>query len=114
MQPSFHNTCAFFQHIDQLLSGAEWKLRVIKVKGDLVDKDRECMGEELELWFRDPIACIKELLGNPTFKDQLCYTPEKHFTDENQAERVYKEAWQGDWWWEIQVCLSWTFLVVCK
>ena len=37
--------------------------------------------EELELWIRDPVACVHELIGNPRSKGDLAYTPEKVYAD---------------------------------
>ena len=61
------------------------------------------MTEEVELWRRDPIECIRELIGDPAFKDSLSYTPEKVYADAEGRERVYDEMWTGDWWWDVQV-----------
>ncbi|KAI9463425.1 hypothetical protein HD554DRAFT_2206419 [Boletus coccyginus] len=33
--------------------------------------------KELELWMRDPVTCIQELIGNPTFNKTMVYAPEK-------------------------------------
>ncbi|KAI9569609.1 hypothetical protein HD554DRAFT_2019877 [Boletus coccyginus] len=38
--------------------------------------------EELELWMRDPIACIRELIDNPTFDDSMAYAPKKVYMDQ--------------------------------
>jgi hypothetical protein len=61
------------------------------------------MQEEVELWMRDPLECIEELLSNPAFRDQVRYAPEKAYTDETGETRIYDEMWTGDWWWETQV-----------
>lgn len=60
--------------------------------------------EKLELWRRDPVECVKELMGNPALKDSLEYTPEHHFGDEAGADCIYDEMWTADWWWDTQVC----------
>ena len=60
--------------------------------------------EKLELWHRDPIECVEELMGNPKFKDVLKYAPEKTFLDpEGKNLRIYDEMWSADWWWHTQV-----------
>ena len=56
------------------------------------------------------MECMKELMGNPIFKDSLEYAPQKHFTDEEGNNRVFDEMWNGDWWWNTQVNL----LSTCK
>ena len=59
--------------------------------------------EKVELWQRDPIECIRELLSNPAFKDKIHYGPRKVYTNKSRTERVYGEMWMGQWWWKIQV-----------
>lgn len=59
----------------------------------------------LELWKRDPIECIRELIGNPLFRDVIHYAPEKLYVDAEGHQRMYGEAWTGDWWWNLQVSL---------
>lgn len=59
--------------------------------------------EKLELWRRDPVECVKELMGNPALKDSIQYAPGKQYTDAEGKNRVYEEMWTGDWWWETQV-----------
>ena len=63
------------------------------------------MSEQLELWYRDPIECVKELIGNLAFKDYISYVPEHVYMDKEGKIRVFDEMWTGDWWWEIQVRL---------
>lgn len=48
---------------------------------------------------------MKELMGNPIFKEFLEYAPQKHFKDEEGEIRVFDEMWTGDWWWNTQVTL---------
>ncbi|KAF8172517.1 hypothetical protein K438DRAFT_1981370 [Mycena galopus ATCC 62051] len=58
--------------------------------------------ETVELWFRDPVECVAELIGNPMFKDAMRYAPQKLFTDQAGTEEVVNEMWTASWWWEIQ------------
>ena len=59
--------------------------------------------EELKLWYRDPIECIKELIGNPMFCNSIAYRPQRVFTSSRGTKRIYNEMWTADWWWEMQV-----------
>jgi hypothetical protein len=61
------------------------------------------MTEELELWRRDPVECVRELIGNPSFRMAMKFAPERLFEDSSKKVRIYNEAWTGDFWWEIQV-----------
>lgn len=60
--------------------------------------------EDLELWKRDPVECIKELIGNPAFQEHLSYVPERVYSDEAGLNRIYDEMWTADWWYDTQVC----------
>jgi hypothetical protein len=89
--------------IDQLPTGPDWVCDIINVSGDLEQEDGERMGEELELWRRNPLECIRELIGNPSFKDKMVFEPAQFFTDEAHSIRLIDEAWTADWWWKAQV-----------
>jgi Plavaka transposase len=84
--------------------GAAWTCDLITSEGDWRNKDGELMPpEKLELWRRDPIECVSELMGNPMFKDVLKYAPEKAYLDEEKNCHIYDEMWSADWWWDTQV-----------
>ena len=100
---SFHNSHSYLKKVDQLLTGPEWHCEIVQALRDKLGKDRKPMVENLELWFRDPVKCVKELLSNPAFKDYISYTPEHVYSDKEGTERIYDEMWTGDWWWETQV-----------
>jgi hypothetical protein len=100
---SFHNTYSLMKKIDQLPTGPDWVCDIVNVSGDLEGEDGERMGEDLELWRRNPLECIQELIGNPSFKDKMVFEPAQFFTDEACTNRLIDEAWTGDWWWKAQV-----------
>jgi hypothetical protein len=72
------------------------------------------MGEELDLWRRNPLECIEELIGNPSFKDKIVYEPAQFFTDEACSNRLIDEAWTADWWWKAHVSSRLRFHGVLK
>ncbi|KAJ7690982.1 hypothetical protein B0H17DRAFT_1179726 [Mycena rosella] len=74
---SFHNNRAFLQKIDALPTGPDWTCEIVTVAGNRLDENDKIMSEELELWKRDPVECIKELMSNPAFKNHMAYEPEK-------------------------------------
>ena len=83
---------------------AKWTCDIITSSGNQLNEDGEPVpSERLELWRRDPVECMKELMGNPIFEKSLEYAPQKHFTDEEANNRVFDEMWTGDWWWDTQV-----------
>jgi hypothetical protein len=92
------------EKIDSLpTTGPNWSCELVTVTGDVCDHSGKLVTEELQLWHRNPVDCVQELLGNPTFKDVIKYAPEKVYCDEDGKVRVFGETWTGDWWWELQV-----------
>lgn len=76
---------------------------MIAVPGNAPDEAGNLMVDELELYRRDPVECIRELIGNPAFHGHMAYAPEKVFRDKEKQVRVFDETWTGDWWWDTQV-----------
>lgn len=61
--------------------------------------------EKVELWRRDPIDCVKYLLGNSALCESLAYAPERVYADDGGKQRKYTQMWTADWWWDTQVSL---------
>ena len=62
------------------------------------------VGDEVcEVYFRDIIACLRALFGNPDFAPILVFAPEKHYTDELRMAQLYHDMHTGRWWWSTQV-----------
>ncbi|KIO33395.1 hypothetical protein M407DRAFT_51392, partial [Tulasnella calospora MUT 4182] len=72
---SFSSTKTFLEKIDSLPTGPKFERKEIVLTGDIVDESGERASEVLELWYRNPVECVQELLGNPLFKDYLHYAP---------------------------------------
>lgn len=100
---SFHNNYTLLRKIDSLPTGPDWICEQITVEGDLKDGDGKPLRAEMELWYRDPVKCIEEIISNPAFKEFMAYAPERVFSDETGNDRIYDETWTSDWWWKIQV-----------
>jgi len=60
-------------------------------------------GEVCEVFFRDVVACVRALFGDPDFASHLAFAPEKHYTDETRSTRMYHDMQTGRWWWSTQV-----------
>jgi hypothetical protein len=91
--------------VDKLPRGAQWLVDIIDLKASPSQPDSPIV-EKLELWRREGIELVKELIGNPKFKDVMFYAPEKHYTDESRTQREYSEAHTGNFWWRKQVSLT--------
>ncbi|PPQ76233.1 hypothetical protein CVT24_009444 [Panaeolus cyanescens] len=100
--PSFHNSRALFKRIDALPEGPGWTCTPIRIRGDRKDRHGVCRHEDLEIWHRDPVDCVRELMGNPAFKDHQHYAPKKIYLDADLKNREYSEMWTADWWWNVQ------------
>jgi len=50
-----------------------------------------------DLWHHNPVECIQELLGNPLFKDDLGYIPQRVYRDARRTNREYSEMWTANW-----------------
>ena len=79
---------------------------VITSRGNKLNDDGENMPvEKLEMWRRDPVECVRELLGNPALKDFMKYAPERVYEDVEGKNRIFDEMWTADWWWDTQVSI---------
>jgi hypothetical protein len=62
--------------------------------------------QRLEMWYCDPVALVAELIGNPLFANDMSYAPCQRYSDEGRLHREYSEMSEGDWWWDVQVCIG--------
>ncbi|KAG1825196.1 hypothetical protein EV424DRAFT_1471780 [Suillus variegatus] len=102
---SFHNNRSFLQRVDELPHGPGWSCKKVTVRGNCEDENGEMLQEEVELWCRDPVECVKELIGNPSFKEDMAYSPAKAYADRAGQDRVIDEMWTADWWCDKQKAL---------
>ncbi|KAG8975867.1 hypothetical protein FRB93_013819 [Tulasnella sp. JGI-2019a] len=112
---TFRNNATFLSTIDSLPdTSAPWNLTEITVEGNLVGADGKPMTETLELWMRDPVQCVADLIGNPAFRDVIAYAPVQETEVEEdgngedineEADRFFDEMWSADWWWGAQAAL---------
>jgi hypothetical protein len=100
---SFHNNYSFMKKINDLPMGPKWKCELVKATENICGENGEKVTEELDLWFRNPVEIIRDLIGNPAFKEHMAYAPEKAYQDKDGKVRIFDETWTGDWWWETQV-----------
>jgi hypothetical protein len=93
LKTSFTSKYLLMKAIDKLPRGTEWQLKRIQVKGNSAQAE----GEDLELWLRNPVDCIRELMANPEFDGKVSYSPERVFVDAEGKVRQYDEMWTGEW-----------------
>ncbi|KAF8065173.1 hypothetical protein FPV67DRAFT_1653931 [Lyophyllum atratum] len=93
---SFKSTKELNKMIDESLPGRPRFQRHEVLIGD----------EVCEVFFRDVIACIRALLGDPDFAVYLVFVPEKHYADGAETIRMYHDMKTGKWWWSTQEMLE--------
>lgn len=97
----------FFQDLEQLRTRSQqWFLDELTIMGDRSDEDGQPLTEKPEVWRRDPVECIRDLIGNPLFRDAMAYAPERVYLDAERKQRRIDDMWTADWWWETQVLYS--------
>ncbi|KAF7293318.1 hypothetical protein HMN09_01211300 [Mycena chlorophos] len=101
-KPSYTNAYSFYQKIDALPSGPQWRCELMELTGDKTGADGKIMTEEVEFWHRDALECLEEIMGNPAFKDHMSYAPKHVYRDEDGKNREYSEMYSGDLWWGLQ------------
>jgi hypothetical protein len=77
---------------EQLPWPMEWKRTTIGLQN-----------QSFEIFYREPLDCVRKLFSNPIFKEYMSYRPEKLYCDATKEDRQYNEFNSGDWWWETQV-----------
>ena len=91
---SYKNTRELNKIIDEDLPGTLPKFRC---------KSTPVLGESVDLYYRPIMECIQALLGNVEFANELVFSPERHYSDEDCTIRVYHDMHTGKWWWDTQV-----------
>jgi len=59
------------------------------------------MTEEHEVWFRDPVTLLENLLSNPDFKDEFDYTPYQERTADGSHR--FHDFMSENWSWQQAV-----------
>ena len=50
-----------------------------------------------QIYYRNPIDVIKSLWSNPTYADQMVFSPQKLWTSSDKTSQLYNEMWTGNW-----------------
>ncbi|KAG1815868.1 hypothetical protein EV424DRAFT_1626783 [Suillus variegatus] len=101
-QPSFHNSRSFLQKVDELPHGPAWSCKKVSIQGNRTDENGRLLHDDVELWTWDPVECIRDLIGNPLFKEHMVYAPTRAYTDHEGLHRVIDDMWTADWWCDKQ------------
>ena len=55
----------------------------------------------LPFFYRNVLDCVRYLLRQIAYQDDLVYAPRREF--DHNDERIYAEMHTADWWWDVQV-----------
>ena len=72
------------------------------------------MTEEHEIWFRNPVTLLENLLANPDFKNEFDYTPYQERAADGSHR--FRDFMSGNWSWQQAVCLPFhnPYLLTCS
>ncbi|KAG1889253.1 hypothetical protein F4604DRAFT_1915123 [Suillus subluteus] len=101
-----HNVPPFTDHKDlhnvidaTQLGDVPWQSFLVQYTGECPEVVPPWMDDEFEVWYRDPRAMAHNILANPTFKDEINYTP-FHEYDASDDTHHWKDFMSGDWAWQ--------------
>ncbi|KAF8600174.1 hypothetical protein BDV93DRAFT_559654 [Ceratobasidium sp. AG-I] len=100
---SFRSNYKLNQLFDALpTAGPKWRPHIVKITGDIIGPDGERLTEETEMWSRNILELIQELLENITYGEDMVFATQFEYNDAAKTNRSYSEMWTGDWWQKIQ------------
>ncbi|KAJ1299410.1 hypothetical protein OPQ81_002640 [Rhizoctonia solani] len=103
---SFSSNYLLNKMLDKLPSaGPCWKCIEKKIIGTLKNSKGQFLTEDIEIWVRDIIEVVKELIGNSAYGKQLVFVPQKIFLDAEKQNQKIDEMWTANWWSRIQELL---------
>ncbi|KAI0349107.1 hypothetical protein OH77DRAFT_1382892, partial [Trametes cingulata] len=74
--PSLANNKTLLDAVDSIPGpSASWKLIEITIRGTERDEHGNLMTETVDLWARDPVAVVQDLVGNPASNGDIDYAP---------------------------------------
>ncbi|KAG8705030.1 hypothetical protein FRC09_003197 [Ceratobasidium sp. 395] len=91
----WNNDKQMLTDIDNLPHGPDWNAQELIVGEGWYQRVHP-------LYYLPIVDAIRQLIGNPAFKNVMRYAPERHWTSRWRHSRVYGETWTGNWWWRRQ------------
>ncbi|KAH7101919.1 hypothetical protein BKA62DRAFT_618075 [Auriculariales sp. MPI-PUGE-AT-0066] len=83
-------------YIDKLPNSAEFQHKELHIEGQ---------NTPFDCFYRNALDLVRDLLGDPTYEDQLLFQPVRRYTSRSKKSRKYSEWNTGEWAWEIQAKL---------
>ncbi|KAE9393610.1 hypothetical protein BT96DRAFT_959029 [Gymnopus androsaceus JB14] len=86
--------------INEICQGdVSWESFTVKYNGELPEDQSSVPAWKLqgyEVWFRDPLKVLKQMLVNSSFKAEFDVTPKRLF---NNGKQLYRDLMTGNWAW---------------
>ncbi|KZV91631.1 hypothetical protein EXIGLDRAFT_769682 [Exidia glandulosa HHB12029] len=86
------------QKIDQLPGYGAWQQRTISIQAE-----GSTQLQSHEVFYRDPMDCLRALWADPAFQAELMVSPEMRWFSKSRTIRMYLDMNTGDWWNAKQV-----------
>ncbi|KAG9107022.1 hypothetical protein FRC07_008704, partial [Ceratobasidium sp. 392] len=100
---SFASNYSLNKLLDKLPSaGPRWTRIQRTITGTLKDANGKNLKEEIEIWVRDIVEVVRELIGNTTYGKKLVFVPQRVTINGDPSRRKIDEMWTADWWMRIQ------------
>lgn len=88
--------------IDAIKVGdAPWQSFACSYKDDIPEGAPQWMKAEYEVWYRDPLIVIENMLKNPDFCGEFDFVPYKEY--DQHGVRRYGNFLSGEWCWQQAV-----------
>jgi hypothetical protein len=98
--PPFASHKAMYEKINSTnLGNAQWETFSIKYGGVQPNHDvPDWMTAENDVWLRDPLTLVHNMLSNPDFKDELNYAPFQKYDQDGNHQ--FQDFMSGNWAWK--------------
>jgi hypothetical protein len=107
--PPFASHKDMYEKIDSMpLGDVRWETFNVKYNGTLPNCNiPQWMTDKHDVWFRDPLKLVHNMLSNADYKDEFDYAP---FQEHNQdGNHQFQDFMSGNWAWKQ--CVS---SVICR
>lgn len=103
--PPYSDHKELYKTIDKVPYGdVEWQSGTVTYQGTLPDgPPPSWMEKEYDIWYRDPLEIVKNLIKNPDFTDEFDCVPYHEYVG---GEHRFQHFMSGDWAWRQAVCLD--------
>lgn len=103
--PPFADAADMHSVIDSIpLGDAPWYSFTGRYTGTIPETNAPSwMSAKYDIWCRNPLDVVQNLLRNPDFKNEFDYAPYREY--DNRKKRQYHNFMSGNWAWRHAVCL---------